>query len=56
MYKAKGVESPLKFRVAIFLERVLEVIDILTDTMPANTLDILDFVRIAQYLHTKIVE
>lgn len=56
MNKAKSEEAPLKLWVAILLERILKVIDILTDTMPANTLNVLNFVRITQHLHAIIVE
>ena len=56
MHNAESVESSLKLWVAILLKRILKVIDILTDTMPANTLNVLNFVRITQNFHAIIVE
>ena len=44
--EAQSIESSRKLWITIFFERILEVIDILTNSMPSDSLYILDFVRV----------
>ena len=44
--EAQSIESSRKLWITIFFERILEVIDILADSVPSDSLYILDFVRV----------
>jgi len=47
VHERQRKKSSLEFRITILLERVLEVINVCTDSVPADTLDVFDFVGIA---------
>ena len=47
VHERQRKKSSLEFRITILLERVLEVINVCADSVPAHTLDVFYFVRIA---------
>ena len=47
VHEGQREKSSLEFRITILLERVLEVINVCADSVPAHTLDVFDFVGIA---------
>lgn len=56
MLECKSVIVPLISRISILLEIVLVVVDILTNSMPSNSLGCFYFVWITQNFHTIIVQ
>ena len=54
--EGKCIESPRELDIAITLVAILEVIYLLTNPMPSNTLNILDLCRVAEHFHTVVVE
>lgn len=56
MNKSQCIEASLEFWISIFFERVLIVVNVLTYSVPADSLYVLDFVWVAKDLHTKVVK
>lgn len=56
VHKCQCVEPPRELDIAILLEAILMVIDVLTNTVPSHTLNVFDFCGVAQYLHSVVVE
>ena len=56
VHEGQREEAPLELGVAVLLERVLVVVDVLADAVPADALDVLDLVGVAEHLHAIVVE
>ena len=56
VHEGQRVETPLELWIPVFFERVLVVVDVCADSVPADALNVLDFVGVAEDFHAIVVE